>query len=78
MPRKIILSLFLCFLVGNLSACGIIDYFYLPPPEDTAQELFENGNDAMREKNYMAAINYYTKLKESYPLARTLKKPKFL
>ena len=69
MPRKIILSLCLCFLVSSLSACGIIDYFYLPPPEDTAQELFENGNDAMREKNYMAAVEYYTKLKESYPFS---------
>ncbi len=69
MPRKLILSLVFCLLVGNLTACGIIDYFYLPPPEDTAQELFENGNDAMREKDYMAAIASYTKLKESYPFS---------
>ena len=59
------LVLFAC----NVSACGIIDYFYLPPGEDTPQELFENGNDAMREKDYMAAIGYYSKLKESFPFS---------
>lgn len=53
-------------LVLSLSGCGLIDYFYLPPGEDTAQELFEAGNDAMREKNYSAAIGYYTKLKDNF------------
>ena len=53
-------------LVTNLSGCGLIDLFYLPVPEDTAQELFEAGNDAMRDKNYSAAIDYYTKLKDAY------------
>lgn len=53
-------------LALSLSGCGIIDYFYLPVPEDTAQELFEAGNDAMREKDYAAAIDYYTKLKDTY------------
>ena len=54
-------------VVGSLSGCGIIDYFYLPPSEDTAQELFENGNDAMAEKDYVSAVDYYTKLKDQYP-----------
>ena len=53
-------------LVINLSGCGILDTFYLPVSEDTAQELFEAGNDAMRDKNYAAAIDYYTKLKDTY------------
>ena len=53
-------------LLLSLSGCGIIDYFYLPPGEDTAQELFEAGNDAMREKDYSAAIGYYTKLKDNF------------
>ena len=69
MPKKIILTLVLAMFACGISACGIIDYFYLPPSEDTAQELFENGNDAMREKDYMSAIEYYTKLKESYPFS---------
>lgn len=69
MPKKILLNLVLVVLACNLSACGIIDYFYLPPGEDTPQELFENGNDAMRDKDYMAAIDYYTKLKESFPFS---------
>ncbi len=53
-------------MVLNLTGCGIIDLIYLPVPEDTAQELFEAGNDAMRDKNYAAAIEYYTKLKDTF------------
>lgn len=52
-----------------LSGCGVIDYFYLPPPEDTAQELFESANDAMAEKNYVGAIERYNKLREAYPFS---------
>ena len=66
--RKSVFSLFaLTLMVASLSGCGIIDYFYLPPSEDTAQELFENGNDAMAEKDYMSAVEYYTKLRDEYP-----------
>lgn len=56
-------------LAGVLTGCGIIDYFYLPPPEDTAQELFEAGNDAMREKDYVSASGYFAKLKDSFPFS---------
>lgn len=52
-----------------LSGCGIIDHFYLPPPEDTAQELFETANDYMAEKNYVAAVERYNKLREAYPFS---------
>ncbi len=69
MLKKYLHLLALLLLVLNMSACGIIDYFYLPPGEDTAQELFENGNDSMREKDYVKAAEYYTKLKEAYPFS---------
>lgn len=66
--HKSVLRFFIFILmIGSLSGCGIIDYFYLPPSEDTAQELFENGNDAMAEKDYVSAADYYTKLKDQYP-----------
>ena len=52
-----------------LSGCGLIDYFFLPPPEDTAQELYEGANDAMRDKRYMQAAEYYTKLKDNFPFS---------
>jgi outer membrane protein assembly factor BamD len=56
-------------LLSMLSGCGIIDWFYLPPGEDTVQELFEAGNDAMREKDYVAASGYFVKLKDTYPFS---------
>ena len=56
-------------LACMLTGCGIIDYFYLPPPEDTAQELFEAGNDAMREKDYVSASSYFAKLKDNFPFS---------
>ena len=52
-----------------LSGCGLIDYFFLPPPEDTAQELYEGANDAMRDKKYAQAAEYYTKLKDNFPFS---------
>lgn len=66
MRQFLVRILLIGVLVFNLSGCGLIDFFYLPVSEDTAQELFEAGNDAMRDKNYSAAIDYYTKLKDTY------------
>ncbi len=63
--RHSALTLCLCMLTG----CGVIDYAFLEPPEETAQELFENGNDAMREKNYGNAAEYYAQLKDHYPFS---------
>ena len=40
-------------MLAGLSGCGIIDMIYLPPAEDTAQEIFEAANDAMADKNYV-------------------------
>lgn len=52
-----------------LSGCGVIDYFFLPPPEDTAQELYEGASDAMREKKYSQAASYYMRLKDNFPFS---------
>lgn len=51
------------------SGCGVVDYYFLSPPEDTAQELSEAGIAAMEEKKYNKAIDYFTKLKERYPFS---------
>lgn len=61
-------ALFLLFCLF-LSGCGLIDAVYLAPPEDTAQEIFEAGNDALKEKQYLDAIGYFTKLKDNYPFS---------
>ena len=52
-----------------VSGCGIIDMIYLPPAEDTAQEIFEAANDAMSEKNYVRAVELYNKLRDTYPFS---------
>ena len=64
--RRSLLMLVCLFFLGG---CGIIDYFYLPPPEDTAQELFESANEYMREKDYARASELYRKLKDNYPFS---------
>lgn len=56
-------------LLVSLSGCGIIDYYFLPPPEDTAQELYEGAKDAMAEKNYPQAAEYFSRLKDSFPFS---------
>jgi outer membrane protein assembly factor BamD len=61
------LVLAVCFLA--VSGCGIIDMIYLPPAEDTAEEIFEAANEAMSEKNYVRAAELYNKLRDAYPFS---------
>lgn len=56
-------------LLISLSGCGFIDYYFLPPPEDTAQELYEAGVEAMSEKEYENAAEYFQSLKDRYPFS---------
>lgn len=51
------------------SGCAMIDSYFLPPAEDTAQELFEAGMDAMGEKDYGDAQQYFSKLKDRFPFS---------
>lgn len=69
MLKSALRSFYLAFLALSLTGCGIIDMFYLPPAEDTAQEIFEAANDAMSEKNYLRAIELYNKLRDAYPFS---------
>lgn len=52
-----------------LNGCGIIDYYFLTPPEDTAQELFENAQAHLQDKNYGQAIESLSKLNDGYPFS---------
>lgn len=61
-------ALILC-LLGSLSGCGVVDYFFLAPPEDTARELAESGTQALEEKDYDRAIKAFSTLKERYPFS---------
>ncbi|MCR4667453.1 MAG: outer membrane protein assembly factor BamD [Desulfovibrio sp.] len=68
MAKRLLIS-YLLSSVLLLSSCGIIDMVYLPPSEDTAQEIFEAANDAMAEKNYVRAVELYNKLRDAYPFS---------
>jgi outer membrane protein assembly factor BamD len=59
----------LALLLFGLSGCGFIDYYFLPPPDDTAQELWEAGREAMKEKRYTEAQEFFLKLKDHYPFS---------
>jgi len=59
----------LVVLLLSLSGCIWIDSYFLPPPEDTAQELYEAGMAAMDEKDYGDAQEYFSKLKDRFPFS---------
>jgi outer membrane protein assembly factor BamD len=68
MSRKTFAVLML-LLLPLVSSCGLIDYYFLPPADDTAQELFESGMDYMKEKRYSIAAESFLKLKDRYPFS---------
>ncbi len=56
-------------LLSLANGCTLIDRYFMEPPDDTAQELFENGQDAMAQKEYSNAAEYFQKLKDRYPFS---------
>ena len=68
MPKRLI-AVLLLLLLPLISSCGLIDYYFLPPAEDTAQELFESGMDYMQDKRYSRAAENFLKLKDRYPFS---------
>ena len=69
MLEKIFHIFSLVILAASLYGCGIIDMIYLPPSEDTAQEIFESANEAMSDKNYLRAVELYNRLRDVYPFS---------
>lgn len=69
MRTTVLRAVAVALLLFGLSGCGFIDYFFLPPPDDTAQELWEAGREAMKEKQYTQAQDYFLKLKDRYPFS---------
>lgn len=69
MKNRLIRLLFVPLMLSTLVGCGLIDYYFLPPPEDTAQELYEAGREAMAAKKYYDAVEYFNKLKDRYPFS---------
>ncbi len=67
---QILRSLLLVVTVMFASGCGLIDYYFLPPPEDTAQELYETALDAMGNKHYDVAAENFQKLKDNFPFSQ--------
>lgn len=69
MPRLLSRMLAPALLLVLLSGCSLIDYYFLPRPEDTAQELYEAGAEAMNQGEYGDAAEYFNKLKDNYPFS---------
>jgi outer membrane protein assembly factor BamD len=67
MPFKLELLL-LCFIFSLTGCAGDIKVEG-DDPESSAAYLFEAGNDAMRDKNYVLSVKYYNRLKEDYPFS---------
>jgi outer membrane protein assembly factor BamD len=66
---KLFRNVFFVLCLAAISGCGLIDHFFLPAPEDTAQELYESANDALLAKNYSKAAKNFAKLKDSFPFS---------
>lgn len=64
--NRALISLLLLWLV---SGCTLIDAYFLRPPDNTAQELYEAGLDAMNDKEYGDAQEYFSKLKDRFPFS---------
>ncbi len=64
--RLTVVSIFFCLV---FSGCGIIDYYFLKPKPKTPLELLEAGQDALNEKDYDNAIEYFQKMKDKYPFS---------
>lgn len=69
MLKRQLFCLFIFFYLTIASGCGIIDMIYLPPAEDTAQEIYEAANESMSDKNYVKAVELYNKLRDVYPFS---------
>ena len=67
MRKLLLMGMLACTIF--LSGCSLVDEYSLPPADDTLQEIFEAGNDAMREKNYSQAIVYYSRIKDDFPFS---------
>ncbi|OEU69273.1 MAG: hypothetical protein BA863_03650 [Desulfovibrio sp. S3730MH75] len=69
MRSRIFSIVLLFFLLFSSVGCGVLDYYFLPKSEDTAQELYEAGVESMTDKDYGNASEYFAKLKDRYPFS---------
>lgn len=69
MPFKVNILLFLLCLIVTAAGCSTDIKVEGDDPDSSALHLFESGNDAMREKNYVLSAKYYNRLKEDYPFS---------
>lgn len=67
MRKLLLMGVLACSLF--LNGCAFIDEYFLPPPEDTVQEVFEAGNEALRDKDYGKAVTYFNRIKEEHPFS---------
>lgn len=68
MPFKANL-LILALLLALTAGCSKDIRVQGDDPDSSAAYLFESGNNAMREKDYVLSVKYFNRLKEDYPFS---------
>ncbi len=57
------------FLLSNLTACGVVDAYYMEPAGNSPVELFDSATMAMDQKKYTQATELYEQLQNDYPFS---------
>lgn len=69
MPSRYLFTVVLLCLALSSLACSNDIRVEGDDPDSSAAFIFESGNDAMRDKNYVLAVKYFNRLKEDYPFS---------
>lgn len=67
--RRAVLALVAGAALFSLTGCGLIDVYFMKPPEDTARELYDLGAEAFKERRYGDSAELFRKLVDRYPFS---------
>jgi len=67
--RRVTCILAVLALVVTASGCGVIDYFFVPKPEETALDIFQAGQEAMDREDWSGAVKQFSNLRDRFPFS---------
>lgn len=67
--RRLLYVLLLAVSLHAAPGCSIIDHFFVPEPEETAQELYDAARIDMGEGRYRSAAKKFSAIKDRYPFS---------